>query len=64
MERVSGGSPYRVDEENGENASGGGRIQEPNGGGRTDVESFGELFVLSTQGLGGDGGLTRPLTKL
>lgn len=53
-----------MDEENGENASGGGRIQEPNGGGRTDVDSFGELFVLSTQGLSGDGGLTRPLTKL
>lgn len=33
----------------------GDRIQEPNGGGRKDVDSLRQLLVLSTQGLCGDG---------
>ena len=58
MGRVSGGSPYRVGEENGDNGGG------QSGGGWKDVDSLGELLVLSTQGPGGDGGLARPLPKL
>lgn len=33
----------------------GDRIQEPNGGGRKDVDSLRELLVLNTQGLCRDG---------